>query len=125
MNKITPNKDKQDENIKPSSDQFKRLAEHLDECRAHKKTITYLEAADAIGVAAPLRIHQITQLLEKLIEHDHKLEQPIRAALVVSRDNTGLPGDGFFLKAKELGLMRDMTAENFHQHFLDRLFNNQ
>lgn len=107
------------------TDHLNRLAQHLDLCRQNRKTITYLEAADAIGVLAPQRIHQVTQLLEILIERDQKADNPIRAALVVSRNRTGLPGEGFFLKAKELGLMSDNTAQEFHQYCLDSLFKAQ
>ena len=107
------------------SNQLNSLAKHLDLCRLKRVTITYLEAADAIGVLAPQRIHQVTQLLEILIERDQKADKPIRAALVVSRNRTGLPGEGFFLKAKELGLMSGNTAQEFHQYCLDSLFKAQ
>ncbi len=102
--------------------QLNRLAQYLDLCCRNRETITYLEAADAIAVAAPQRIHQVTQLLEALIEHDHSLGQPIRAALVVSRTKGGLPGEGFFLKARALGLMSSVSAQDFHQQCLNRLF---
>lgn len=108
--------------FKRNSVQLNRLAKHLDLCCLKRETITYLEAADAIGVAAPQRIHQVTKLLETLTEHDHSLGQAIRAALVVSRTKGGLPGEGFFLKARGLGLMSGVSADDFHQQCLNRLF---
>lgn len=105
-----------------SSVQMRRLAEHLDHCCQQRKTVTYLEVADAINVQAPQRIHRLTELLEALMEQDQKNDQPLRAALVVSRARIGLPGKGFFLKAQALGLMPAVIPEEFHQQCLDRLF---
>ena len=102
--------------------QFKHLVEHLECCRQQHKTVTYLEVANAIDILAPQRIHQVTELLEALMEHDQKHDQPMRAALVVSRSGAGLPAEGFFLKAQALGLMPAVTAEEFHQQCLSRLF---
>jgi hypothetical protein len=122
MEKQHANDDRKDVDLKKKSVQLNRLAKHLDSCCLKRETITYLDAANAIGVVAPQRIHQVTQLLEALIEHDHEMGQAIRAALVVSRTNTGLPGDGFFLKAQALGLMSGVSAPVFHQQCLNRLF---
>lgn len=102
--------------------QLKRLAEYLDDCRQRRKTVTYLEAANAISIEAPHRIHRLTELLETLMEYDHKHYQPLRAALVVSRTGVRLPADGFFLKAQSLGLSSAGIFEQFHQQCLYRLF---
>lgn len=115
-------KKENDTAFKYNSVQLNRLAKHLDLCCLEKKTITYLEAADAIDLAAPKLIHQVTQLLETLIENDQRMGQPIRSALVVSRTKSGLPGEGFFLKAMELGLMSGISANVFHQQCINRLF---
>lgn len=112
----------QDTDFSRSSTQFKRLAELLDYCRQQQRTLTYLEAADAIGVQPPHRIHQLTGLLEALMEYDQKKHLPLRAALVVSRARESLPAEGFFLKAQALNLMPAVTAEQFHQQCLKRLF---
>jgi hypothetical protein len=108
-----------------TTDQFERLARHLDDCRRQHKTVTYLEAADAIDIQPPQRIHQLTEVLEALMEHDHKHHHPLRAALVVSRGRSGLPAEGFFLKAQSLNLMPAVTAEEFHQTCLERLFDEE
>ncbi len=125
IGKVASDKDRKNSNLEANSIQLKRLAKYLDLCCLKRKTITYLEAADAIDVTAPQRIHQVTLLLEALIEHDQTLGQPIRAALVVSRNKTSLPGEGFFLKAQALGLMSGVDAEEYHQRCLDRLFDFQ
>ena len=122
MENLVPNEHQTDADSKLDSVQLKRIAEHLDYCRQQKMTITYLQVADAIDIQAPHRIHRVTQLLEALMELDQKHDQPLRAALVVSRIGAGLPGEGFFLKAQELGLMTGVVANEFHQQCLNRLF---
>lgn len=116
---------RQEADFNHSSVQFIRLSEHLDYCRQQRKTVTYLEVANAIDIQAPHRIHRLTELLETLMEHDQKHQQPLRAALVVSRVMPSLPAKGFFLKAQTLGLMAGVTAEEFHQQCLNRLFGGQ
>ena len=99
-----------------------RLAEYLDACCRQQKTVTYLEAANALDTQAPHRIHRLTMLLEGLLEHDQKYQRPLRAALVVSRSGARIPGEGFFLEARALGIMQAETNEAFHQQCLSRLF---
>jgi hypothetical protein len=101
---------------------LKRLVEYLDHCRQQRMTATYLDVADAIDVQAPHRIRRVADLLEALMEYDQKHHQPLRAALVVSKTRSGLPGKGFFLKAQALALMPAVTAEEFHQQCLSSLF---
>lgn len=111
------------EPAKPCQDaDLKHLAEYLDCCRQQRMTATYLEVADATDVQAPHRIRRVAELLEALMEYDQKHHQPLRAALVVSKTRSGLPGKGFFLKAQALGLMSAVTAEEFHLQCLSRLF---
>ena len=52
--------------------QFTRLMRYLDSCRQQRVLVTYIETADAIEVAAPLRIHKAALLLEALMEYDYK-----------------------------------------------------
>ena len=120
-----PNKGQTYAASKLGSVQLKRIAEHLVNCCQQKKTITYLEVAEAVDIQAPHRIHRVTKLLEALMELDQKHDQPLRAALVVSRSVPNLPGEGFFLKAQELGLMNGVSASEFHQQCLNRLFDGQ
>ena len=121
---LAPAQHNQQADFNRTAAQFERLAEHLDHCRQQHKTVTYLEAADAIDIQPPNRIHQLADLLEALMEHDQKHHLPLRAALVVSRapKSRPLPAEGFFLKARALDLMSTVTAEAFHQQCLKRLF---
>jgi hypothetical protein len=112
----------QGDDVNSRKAQFTRLIKHLDYCRQQQQTITYIDLADTIGIKAPQRIHQLTELLEALMEHDQAHSQTQRAALVLSRSGTRLPADGFFSKAKALGLMPTGTAEQFHQQCLKKLF---
>jgi hypothetical protein len=117
-----PSEHRQGADLNCRSAQLKRLSQHLDYCRQQRKTATYLEVADAIDIQAPYRIHQLTELLEALMEYDQKHHQPLRAALVVSRARASLPAEGFFLKAQAQGLMTGGITVEFHQQCLSRLF---
>ena len=102
--------------------QLLQLAAVLDQARAMRKTLTYLQAAEAIHVQPPHRIHQVTELLERLMEHDAKAGHSLRAALVISRARAGQPADGFYHKARALGLFDGREPKQFHQHCLEELF---
>lgn len=103
---------------------LQRLSDVLDRARQLQQTMTYLQAADAIHIQPPHRIHQVTQLLETLLEQDHRLGRPLRTALVISRARAGQPADGFYAKARELGLFDGSEPARFHQHCLQQLFAN-
>lgn len=94
-----------------------RVELRLDQLAKDKKTITYAILAEQTGIPSPHRIHKLTIFLESLMEIDARLEMPQRSAVVVSRTN-GLPGNGFFDKLYELGLM---TADENRQNLHDRL----
>lgn len=59
------------------------------------QTITYDELARQAEIPAPHRIHQLTNYLEALIADDAQNNQPIRAAVVISKIRH-LPAPGFF-----------------------------
>ena len=99
-----------------------RLCAVLDQARVQRRTLTYLEAADALAIPGPQRIHKTTQLLEILLERDAGQKRPLRAALVTSRAAHGLPGDGFFDCARRLGLLDDESPRDFHRRLLQQLF---
>lgn len=103
---------------------LQRLSDVLDRARQQRQTMTYLQAADAINIQPPHRIHQVTQLLETLLEQDHRLGQPVRTALVISRARAGQPADGFYAKAHELGLFDGTEPARFHERCLQQLFSN-
>ena len=85
-------------------------------------TITYKSlAADAV-IPSPHTIHQLTVFLEELIDADIALGLPIRAAVVVSRTNN-IPGDGFFIKLADCGVLPNDGEDNlsFHQRLISQL----
>ncbi len=112
----------------PDPDEYERwlelLAELLERARLERKTLTYLEAADALAVPGPQRIHKTTRLLETLLVRDAEAGRPLRAALVISRTGRGLPGQGFFDHAQRLGLHDGDNPEGFHARLLAELFVN-
>ncbi|MCC6008110.1 MAG: hypothetical protein JJU40_10575 [Rhodobacteraceae bacterium] len=89
------------------------------------ETLTYAEAASALGLAGRLRIHRLTRALEALMEEDARARAPFRAALVISRARDGLPAPGFFVAATRLGRYagppRGLEAQTFHMLELARL----
>jgi hypothetical protein len=62
-------------------------------------TITYGAMAKRLGC----RIGELTGALEAMMEADAAAGQPLRAAVCAGRLNNGMPADGFFIKALELG----------------------
>ena len=102
--------------------QLNRLVGYLESCRQQNKLVTYIEVADAVDMPAPRRIHKVTLLLEALMEYDCINSLPQRAALVVSRNRSRLPANGFFLKAQALGLIQENNEIEFHQQCLRDLF---
>ncbi|MEM7054693.1 MAG: hypothetical protein AAF446_09120 [Pseudomonadota bacterium] len=101
---------------------LQRLECTLDRLQRQRKTMTYLQCADAIDVQPPYRIHQVAELLESLIERDVRQGRPIRAALVVSRARAGRPAEGFYLKAKTVAVFDGTQPDQFHEQCLQDLF---
>lgn len=87
-----------------------------------QKTLTYLELADKVAMPGPQRIHRITRLLEKTMTEDARAGQPLQAALVVSRVGSGLPAEGFFDRARRLGMFDGHDPQAFHRSQLRALF---
>ncbi len=69
---------------------------------ARNETLTYHQAATAIGLTPPHIIHSVSLLLEALMDQDAEHGHPFLAALVVSRGRDDLPALGFFEKAARL-----------------------
>ncbi|AMC99416.1 hypothetical protein LOKO_00320 [Halomonas chromatireducens] len=65
--------------------------------------MTYQQLAEALGLKPPRTIQRIAHALETLMREDAEQGQPFIAALVVSRRGEGLPAQGFFDLAVELG----------------------
>lgn len=75
----------------------------VDEARAGS-LVTYREVAQRLDLRPPHTIQQVTAALERLMAEDAAAGRPLLAALCVSRAQEGLPGRGFFIVARELGL---------------------
>ncbi len=71
----------------------------LEGLAATGQTMTYGALARDLG----WRMGQLTAALETLMEVDSRTGRPLRAALCAGKVNGGLPANGFFLKAEELG----------------------
>lgn len=85
--------------------------------------MTYLQAADAIGIEPPQRIHKLARLVEILLKEDVEAGRTPLAALVVSRVRGGLPAPGFFERARRLGIFSEQDPRQFHENLLKSLFN--
>ena len=110
-----------------NEDQFwqNRAEMALASARRAGRIVTYAEMADAADIPAPQRIHKLTLWLESTMRQDHADGQPIRAALVISRNRDGLPAPGFFQLCHELELYQGpetgTNAARFHQTMLAAL----
>lgn len=80
-----------------------RVRVHLQQMAVRAEPITYKALADAMEIAPPKTIHQLTQALEHLMKEDAANQRPFIAALVISRGRCGLPAPGFFEFASQLG----------------------
>lgn len=76
-----------------------RLEARLAALAAEGLTIGYGALAHEMG----LRMAELTAELERLMQIDAAAGRPLRAALCEGRLLNGLPAQGFFLKAQELG----------------------
>lgn len=101
---------------------LQRLRAVLEQARRERRTVTYLQAADAVGVEAPQRIHKLSRLVEILLKEDVDAGNPPLAALVVSRVRDGLPAPGFFDRAARLGIFDGSHPARFHSELLCSLF---
>ena len=102
-----------------------RLADYLDELVRARRTVTYHEAAVALGLEPPQTIHRLALALEDVMTRDAERGEPLRAALVVSRVGSGTPAPGFFAHARSLGVYdgpdQGSQARNFHREQLAAL----
>ncbi|WP_110640571.1 hypothetical protein [Salinicola sp. CPA57] len=65
--------------------------------------LTYQQLAEVLGLQPPRTIQRVAQALESTMREDALHGRPFIAALVVSRRGEGLPAQGFFDLAVELG----------------------
>ena len=75
------------------------LERRLAALAAAGETISYGQLARELG----LRMGELTAALEALMDVDAVQGKPFRASLVDSKLSPGIPAEGFFAKAAELG----------------------
>ena len=92
--------------------------------RRANQTITYAELANAAKIPNPHRIHKLTNWLESSMREDHAAGEPLRAAMVISRNRGGLPAPGFFILCGELGLYQGAVSGPHAIHFHRTAINN-
>ncbi|MGK7297200.1 MAG: hypothetical protein ACNS61_15465 [Candidatus Wenzhouxiangella sp. M2_3B_020] len=107
---------------RPDPAEVERLRAVLEQARRERRTLTYLQVADALGVEPPQRIHKTARLVELLLKDDVRAGRPPLAALVVSKVRGGLPAPGFFDRARRLGIYAGGDQARFHDDILTRLF---
>jgi len=99
-----------------------RLREELQRARIQRRTVTYLQLADALCIPPPRRIHTVTRLLELLLNDDVRAGRPAAGGAAVSRVRGGLPAPGFFDRARRLGLALGDNPAQFHAEILKSLY---
>ncbi len=80
-----------------------RLREYLRMVAEQRLPVTYQEVAEALALAPPNTIHQVTEALEHLMTEDAATDGPFIAAIVIGKARGGLPALGFFDCATRLG----------------------
>ena len=80
-----------------------RVRAFLESVAKRQIPITYQELVQALQILPPHSIHQVTEILEHLMEEDAAADRPFIAALVISKARGGLPAPGFFDCARRLG----------------------
>lgn len=106
----------------PNPADVARLRSVLEQVRRERRTMTYLQVADALDVEPPHRIHKTARLVEMLLKEDVDAGRTPLAALVVSKARDGLPAPGFFDRARRLGIYNGGDPATFHRSLLDQLF---
>lgn len=79
-----------------------RIKAHLCQLPPSALPVTYQALAQALDLAPPNTIHQLTTGLEELMAQDAHAGRPLIAALVTSKTRGGLPAPGFFEAATQV-----------------------
>jgi hypothetical protein len=103
-----------------------RVRAFLENAAKRQIPITYQELAKALQILPPHSIHQVTEILERLMEEDAAADRPFIAALAISKARGGLPAAGFFQCARRLGRFagdpHGQDAWSFHAAELNAVF---
>ena len=103
---------------KPESDWTARVDAALDQLCVLGETMTYREFAHWLGIPGPGQIQTLTRALEATMAFDAQARRPPRASWVVSQRPPGLPAQGFFERAQQLGMMSTEPPSEIHQSWL-------
>ena len=103
-----------------ADDLTSRVRSHLEGLPAGSPVITYGALARALGHWAPGSIRRITRALEATMREDAEVNIPFIAARAVGRGVSGIPGQGFFDLARQLGKGPEAgeTDHDFHMRVL-------
>ena len=100
-----------------------RIRDHLCEIAENALPITYQALAKALELSPPNTVHQLTVVLECLIEEDAYAARPLIATLVISKARGGLPAPGFFECAMRVGRFHGDPLGSEAAAFYDAEFN--
>jgi hypothetical protein len=99
-----------------------RVRAFLESAAKRRILFTYQELAKALDILPPHSIHQVTEVLERLMEEDAAADRPF-IALAISKRRGGLPAPRFFDCAGRLGRFADgQDARTFHAAELNAVF---
>jgi len=84
-----------------------------------KRTVHYAELFDLIG--ADIDDYEHRDSLFRVLD-DIDREEPLLVTAVVTNQQTGVPGHGFFDLAREMGRLGDESDVSFHQRELRRVW---
>jgi hypothetical protein len=82
-----------------------RIRAHLCEIAQTAQPISHHAFAKRLELSPPNTIHELTVALDQLNGEDVAADQPLIAALVVSKAKAGLLVRGFFEYTKKIGLL--------------------
>lgn len=93
----------------------KIIYEAIKEAAREGKPIYYGELAQLVGLKMNDENDRtkLFETLNKITLHEHKEGRPLLTAIVIARESK-MPGYGFFVAARKLGLQRSTNTEFFY-----------
>lgn len=101
------------------------IYDKLKEIAQKKRLITYKELAAAVGLDWNKdygKCRQIFRVLRDICAAEVRQGHPMLGAVVVRQDS-GMPGKGFFARARQLGRHKDSTDRSFWLAERDAVWN--
>lgn len=95
----------------------------LKEMARKRETICYGEIAPLAGLpsSGSYMGKKLGEILQEICENEHRQARPLLSAVVV-RKNIGVPGEGFFKKARILGAHQGSNDRAFWMQELDNVY---